>query len=97
MVRTPGARDRASPHGAIFAEVADRVFKRLIAEGVEFVSLEEAVADPVYEHVGRVVSHKLLVYQQKLADADGRSLPIIAPEVQELHAQVLAQAAGPLR
>jgi peptidoglycan-N-acetylglucosamine deacetylase len=80
-----------------FAEVADRVFKRLIAEGVEFVSLEEAVADPVYEHVGRVVSDKFLIYQQKLADADGRSLPTIAPEVQERHAQVLAQAAGPLR
>lgn len=80
-----------------FAEVADRLFERLVAEGVEFIPLEEAVADPVYEQVGRVVSDKFLIYQQKLADISGQTLPPIAPEIQDLHVKVLAQAAGPLR
>jgi hypothetical protein len=79
-----------------FAEVADRLFELLVAEGVEFISLEEAVADPVYQQVGRVVSDKFLIYQQKLADVGGQPLPPIAPEIQDVHA-ILAQAAGPLR
>jgi len=80
-----------------FAEVADRLFERLVAEGVEFISLEEAVADPVYAQVARVVSDKFLIYQQKLADVEGRPLPPIAPEIQDLHAKVVVQASGPLR
>ena len=36
-----------------FAEVADRLFEQFVAEGVQFISLEEAVADPAYEQVGR--------------------------------------------
>ena len=80
-----------------FAEVADRVFARLVAEGVEFIALEEALADPVYEHVGSLVTDKFLVYHHKLADAAGRAPPAIAPEIQEMHAAVLAEAAGPLR
>lgn len=80
-----------------FADVADRVFKWLVEEGVEFISLEEAVADPVYRQVGRVVSGKFLVCQQKLADLAGRPLPPLAPELEELHANVVAQSAGPMR
>ena len=80
-----------------FAEVADRVFGRLVAEGVEFVPLEEALADPVYDQVAGIVSDKFLVYQQKLADAAGRPVAILASEIQDLHARVVAQAAGPLR
>ena len=51
-----------------FAEVADRLFEQFVAEGVQFIPLEEAVADPAYEQVGRVASDKFLIYQQKLAD-----------------------------
>jgi hypothetical protein len=64
-----------------FAKVAHALFKRLVAEGVEFISLEEATSDPAYEQVGKVVSGKFLVYQQKLADAAGRPIPAIAPAI----------------
>lgn len=80
-----------------FAEVADRLFERLVADGVEFIPLEAAAADPAYEQVGRAVSDKFLIYQQKLADIGGKRLPPVAPEIQDLHAKVVAQAAGPLR
>jgi hypothetical protein len=80
-----------------FAEVADRLFQQFVAEGVQFIPLEEAVVDPAYEQVGRVASDKFLVYQQKLADLSGRSLPSVAPEIQHLHEKVLSDAAGPLR
>jgi peptidoglycan-N-acetylglucosamine deacetylase len=80
-----------------FAEVADRLFEQLIAQGVQFIPLEEAVADPAYEQVGRVASDKFLIYQQKLADLAGRSLPSVAPEIQHLHEKVLSNASGPLR
>lgn len=80
-----------------FAEVADRLFEQFVAEGVQFIPLEEAVADPAYEQVGRVASDKFLIYQQKLADLSGRSLPSVAPEIQHLHEKVLSDAAGPLR
>ena len=80
-----------------FAEVADRLFEQFVAEGVQFIPLEEAVADPAYEQVGRVASDKFLIYQQKLADLSGRSLPSVAPEIQHVHEKVLSDAAGPLR
>jgi hypothetical protein len=76
---------------------ADRLFEQFVAEGVQFIPLEEAVADPAYEQVGRVASDKFLIYQQKLADLSGRSLPSVAPEIQHLHEKVLSDAAGPLR
>jgi peptidoglycan-N-acetylglucosamine deacetylase len=80
-----------------FAEVADRLFEQFVAEGVQFIPLEEAVADSAYEQVGRVASDKFLIYQQKLADVGARSLPSVAPEIQHLHEKVLSDAAGPLR
>ena len=80
-----------------FAEVADRLFEQFVAEGVQFIPLEEAVADPAYEQVGRVAGDKFLIYQQKLADLSGRSLPSVAPEIQHVHEKVLSDAAGPLR
>ena len=79
------------------AEVADALFERLVAEGVVFISLEEAASDPAYEPVGKVVSGKFLVYQQKLADAAGRPIPAIAPAISEMHEKVLLASAGPLR
>jgi hypothetical protein len=80
-----------------FAEVAERLLAGLVAEGVEFIPLEEALADPVYDQVGQVVSDKFLVYQQKLADVAGRPVPPVAPYIHDLHTQVLAQASGPIR
>jgi peptidoglycan-N-acetylglucosamine deacetylase len=80
-----------------FAKVADALFERLVAEDVVFISLEEAASDPAYEQVGKVVSGKFLVYQQKLADAAGRPIPAIAPAISEMHEKVLLAAAGPLR
>jgi peptidoglycan-N-acetylglucosamine deacetylase len=78
-----------------FAEVADRLFERFVAEGVQFIPLEEAVADPAYEQVGRVASDKFLIYQQKLADLAGRSLPSVAPEIQHLHESLAKGLIGP--
>jgi peptidoglycan-N-acetylglucosamine deacetylase len=80
-----------------FAEIAERLFKRLVTEDVEFIPLEDAAADPGYEQVGRIVSDKFLVYQLKLADASGRLLPPIAPEIKDVHEKVVALAAGPIR
>jgi len=80
-----------------FAKVADALFERFVAEGMVFVPLEEATSDPAYEQVGKVVSGKFLVYQQKLADAAGRPIPVIAPAISEMHEKVLVASAGPLR
>ena len=79
-----------------FAKVADRLFGRLVDDGVEFISLEEAAADPAYAMVGSVVSSKFLVYHQKLADAGGRPIPIVAPDAQAQHDAMLREAAGRL-
>jgi peptidoglycan/xylan/chitin deacetylase (PgdA/CDA1 family) len=79
-----------------FAAVADRLFERLVREGVSFVSLEDAMSDPAYDQVGTVVSGKFLVYQQKLADAQGHPCPAVAPAIAHLHERVVAEAMGPL-
>ena len=62
-----------------FAETLDRLLVALIDDGVEFVSLETALAEPAYDRVGSAVSPKFEVYQQKLAAADGTPFPRIAP------------------
>jgi hypothetical protein len=80
-----------------FAEVAGALFERLVAEGVVFISLDEPASDPAYGQVGKVVSGKFLVYQQKLADAAGHLIPAIAPGVNEMHEKVLRASAGPRR
>ena len=77
-----------------FAETADALFERLVAEGVEFISLDEAAADQAYVRVASVVSSKFLVYHQKLADAEGRPLPVLAPDLEGLHQSVLVEASG---
>ncbi len=78
------------------AEVLDRLLARMCREGIEFVPLEEALADPAYARGGSIVSDRFLVYQQKLAAADGKELPAVAPESANLMTRVF-ELATPLR
>jgi len=77
-----------------FAVMAERYLARLQAEGVEFVPLETALADPAQAAVGSVVSAEFLVLQQKLAAAAGRPMAKIAPGFEEIFAQVTRMGAG---
>lgn len=79
-----------------FSNTLDRLLSALRKDGVEFVALEEALADTVYDRVGSVVSGEFLVYQQKLAAADGQRLPRIVPEHEQLIKRV-AELATALR
>lgn len=78
------------------AEVADRLLARMREEGVEFVPLELALADPAYARVGSIVSDRFLVYQQKLAAAEGKEMDAVAPEHAGLMKRVF-ELATPLR
>jgi hypothetical protein len=77
-----------------FADVAPRYFARLRAEGVEFVSLEEALDGPAQRAVGTVVSHEFLVLQQKLAHAAGVPQPQLPDASRELFATITGMARG---
>jgi hypothetical protein len=69
---------------AFFTEVADAFFARLIAEGVTFVPLAEALDDPAYTRSGSIVTDAFQVYQIKIATADGHALEAVAPAHKEL-------------
>lgn len=77
-----------------FADIADELFSLLIGEGVGFISLEEALADPAYDDVASVSTDKFLVYQQKLADAAGRPIAMIDPPSQALFERVTLMGIG---
>jgi hypothetical protein len=77
-----------------FADFADDLFARLLEEGVQFISLEEATSDPVYDDVCSVVSEEFLVYHQKLAHARGNPMPIIAPNLQPTYDKIEQMAEG---
>ena len=79
-----------------FAVTLDALLTAMSTNGVEFVALEEAISDSLYNRVGSVVSSEFLVYQQKLAASDGRSLPCIAPGFEAMMGQVF-KLATPLR
>lgn len=64
---------------AFFCEVADRLFTRLRAEGVEFVPLDDALNDPCYGSVGSLVTADFQTFPQKIAAARGSPVPSIAP------------------
>ena len=74
----------------------ETMFEMCQEEGIEFVPLEEALADPAYARGGSIVSDRFLVYQQKLAAADGKELPTVAPESANLMTRVF-ELATPLR
>ncbi len=79
-----------------FAHTLDDLLTALSANGTEFVPLDEALADPVYDRVGSVVSSEFQVYQQKLAATEGRPIPRIAPGY-EGTVDRLMELAAPLR
>lgn len=81
---------------AFFGEVAEAFFRRLAAEGVEFVSLEEAMADPAYARTGSVVTDAFQVYQVKIGAADGRDVAPVPASRQAVIDRVFALA-KPLR
>jgi peptidoglycan-N-acetylglucosamine deacetylase len=78
------------------AEVADRLLARMRAEGVEFVPLGEALTDPAYARVASIVSDRFLVYQQKLAAAEGKEMASVAPAQADLMKRIF-ELATPLR
>ena len=80
---------------AFFADVVDSFLARLKDEGLEIISLEEASSDSAYTNVATLVSDKFLVYQQKLANAKGRPIPIIAPDFQALFDEVAGKSIRP--
>jgi peptidoglycan-N-acetylglucosamine deacetylase len=59
---------------AFFAEVADPLRALMRREGIEFVPLADALADPAYERVATVVTDGFHVYQHKLSIAAGREI-----------------------
>lgn len=71
-----------------FAEIASDFFTRLKDEGLEFISLEEAAVDPVYDHAASAVTDKFLNYQQKLAYVEGSPMPKIAPDFEQTYDRV---------
>lgn len=77
-----------------FADIADDLFARLAQEGVEWVSLEEASADPIYREVCSVPSGEFLVFHLKLAQARGESAPFIAPAYQPVYDRIEEMAEG---
>ncbi|MEJ2122955.1 MAG: polysaccharide deacetylase family protein [Alphaproteobacteria bacterium] len=77
-----------------FADYADDLFTRLIDEGVQFISLEKATADPIYAEVCSVVSAEFLVYHQKLAHARGEPMPIVVPNFQSTYDKIEELAEG---
>ena len=81
---------------AFFAEVADAFFARMIEEGVEFVPLETAFADPAYARSGTIVTDAFQTYQVKIATADGRNIAPIPPGQADLMNRVF-EMATPLR
>ena len=80
---------------AFFADVANSYFERLRAEGLEFISLEEALSDKAYEAVASVVSDKFLVYHQKLAHEAGRPFPVVVPDCRATFDSVAASGTRP--
>ncbi len=73
-----------------FAEVVEELLDRLLVEGAVFVSLEEAMRDPVYDYAASVVSDsdRALVLHQKLADVQGMHIPRIVPEFENVFNRV---------
>lgn len=80
----------------LFAEVADAFFARLIAEGVVFVPLTEALTDLAYARSGTITTEAFALYQIKIGAADGWTLPAIPPQCADLIKKVF-ELATPLR
>lgn len=81
---------------AFFTEVADAFFARLFSEGVMFVPLAEALADPAYDRAGSIVTDAFQVHQIKIAAADGRDLPVV-PSTHKAVIERVVELGAPLR
>lgn len=81
---------------AFFTQVADAFFARLSAQGVTFVPLSQALADPAYQRAGTIVTDAFQVHQVKIAAADGIALEAVPPSHQAVIDRVFALGA-PLR
>ncbi|MEL7114369.1 MAG: hypothetical protein AAGP08_02055, partial [Pseudomonadota bacterium] len=66
------------------------------SEGVVFVPLEEALADPAYARSGTFVSEAFEVYQNKVAAADGLTLETL-PATQKPLIDRVFELGAPLR
>ena len=77
-----------------FADIADDFFAALIVGGVEFIGLEEALADPAYGAVASVPSAEFLVFQQKLAAAANEPMAMIAPGFEAMFADITSRGQG---
>ena len=77
-----------------FADIAGDLFARLIEDGLQFISLEEAVADQAYDAVCSIVSDEFLVYHQKLAHASGKPIPPVVPSFQATYEKVEVMGKG---
>lgn len=81
---------------AFAAEVADALFARLLADGVRFVPLSEALDDPAYARSGTIVTDAFQVYQVKIAAADGIAVDEVPASHRDLIARVF-EIGAPLR
>jgi peptidoglycan/xylan/chitin deacetylase (PgdA/CDA1 family) len=81
---------------AFFAEVADPLLARMRREGIQFVPLAEAIADPAYKGVASIVTDSFHVYQQKMSAAAGREIAPVAPGYEGLMKRIF-ELATPLR
>ena len=80
-----------------FAKVAGPLFKRLVDEGVVFISLDEAASDPTYEQVGKVVSGKFSsISKSSLTPQATPSRPLRRRSAKCMR-RCFCAAAGPLR
>lgn len=75
------------------AIVADRMFERFLDEGVEFISLEEAINDPINEGAGTFVTDHFLPAWRKSAYSQGQELETIVPEFKDVYARIQDMAA----
>lgn len=81
---------------AFFTEVADAFLARLFVEGVQFVTLSEALDDPAYARSGSIVTDAFEVFQLKIGTADGHSLEAV-PQTQKALIERVFELGTPLR
>jgi hypothetical protein len=78
------------------AEMADPMFERFLAEGVEFIPLEEAIDDPIFDGAATFAfaCDRVLVHWRKVAYHQGHELPTIAPGFEAIYRRVEEMGKG---
>ncbi|MEM7190421.1 MAG: polysaccharide deacetylase family protein [Pseudomonadota bacterium] len=77
---------------AFLADVLSDLLARLKSEGVEFVQLAEALADPVYAEVGSIVSTQFLPYPHKMLRHRSEKVAAITPDRRALFNEIRKMA-----